>query len=257
MRVRNFVLIGLLAAFPAIAEPLVGHQAAYELSLEKARADVVAASGKMAYEVTDACDGWAVRQRLQMSVTNRDGQDVDMVSDYTTWEAKDGSKMRFRLKQMTDDAVTSEIAGEASFPGAGAAGSVHFTLPEASDKSLPAGTLFPMAHTAALLKAAQESKKFIALPLFDGTSAAGAQDSTVAIAQWSPAAPSKWKDLAPLSSGRVRIAFFDKDNTNQQPDYEVGMRYWANGVADDLSMDFGEFIMHATLAKFKITPGSC
>ena len=42
----------------------------------------------MGYEVIDACDGWAVRQRLQMTVTNRDGQDIEMVSDYATWEVE-------------------------------------------------------------------------------------------------------------------------------------------------------------------------
>lgn len=255
----RLIFLGLLAALlasPAIAEPLAAHQAAYDLELETARADVIGASGKMAYEVTDACDGWAVRQRLEMTVTNREGQEENMVSDYTTWESKDGKRLRFRLKQLTDDAVTSEVAGEATKDDDGT-GTAHFTLPEDSTKPLPKGTLFPMAHTQALLTAAKDGKKFLALPLFDGTSAAGAQDSTVAIAAWTPPATTKWKDLDALNSARVRIAFFDRDNTNQQPDYEVGMRYWSNGVADDLSMDFGDFVMRAKLAKFRLSPSGC
>ena len=41
------------------------------------------------------------------------------------------------------------------------------------------------------------------------------------------------------------------------PDYEVGMRYFANGVADDLSMDFTDFVMHGTLSEFSLTPPHC
>ena len=42
----------------------------------------------MGYEVIDACDGWAVRQRLSMTLTNSEGQDIQMVSDYATWESR-------------------------------------------------------------------------------------------------------------------------------------------------------------------------
>jgi hypothetical protein len=257
MRLPLLALAGLLLGWTAQAEPLAAHKALYDLQLESARSDVIGASGNMAYEVTDACDGWAVRQRLEMSVTNRDGRDVDMVSDYTTWESKDGARLRFRLRQTTDDAVTSELAGEAVIDAPGGGGTVQYTTPDTETKKLPVGTLFPMAHTEALIKAAQAGKKFIAIPLFDGTSAAGAQDSTVAIANWTPAAPSKWPGLETLPTGRVRIAFFDNDNTSQQPDYEVGMRYWSNGVADDLLMDFGDFVMRGTLKTFNLLPSGC
>ncbi len=68
----------------------------------------------MGYEVIDACDGWAVRQRLAMTLTNTDGQDIQMVSDYATWESKDGLKFRFHMKQTTDSAVTSQTDGDAA-----------------------------------------------------------------------------------------------------------------------------------------------
>ena len=51
---------------PSLAPtPLLAHQALYTLTLDSAKSsDVIAARGTMGYEVTDACDGWAVRQRL-------------------------------------------------------------------------------------------------------------------------------------------------------------------------------------------------
>lgn len=252
----------LIGAVPATAAdqavPLAAHRALYQLTLEQARgADVAAASGTMAYEVLDACEGWATRQRLEMTVTNRDGQDIPMLSDYTTWESKDGLSMRFRMRQTTELSVTSEVAGEAKLERTGGPGEVRYSLPEESTKALPAGTLFPMAHTEAILAAAHAGKSFITLPLFDGTSEKGAQDSTVAIVHWSGPKPGKWPDLSALSSGRVHVAFFDRDAGTQQPDYEVGMRYWDNGIADDLSMDFGDFVMKGTLTKLEVLPPGC
>jgi hypothetical protein len=56
----------------------------------------------MGYEVADVCDGWATRQRLNMTITNADGQDTDMDSDYATWESKDGLSFRFHMVQKSD-----------------------------------------------------------------------------------------------------------------------------------------------------------
>src|SRR5499427_3156703 len=147
------------AAPPASAAGLntasAAHRAIYTLTLSSSRGgDVIAARGTMGYEVIDACDGWAVRQRLSMTLTNAEGQDVQMVSDYATWEAKDGLKFRFHMKQTTDTAVTSQTDGEARLERAGGSGEAHYTVPEDTTKELPPGTLFPMAHTSAILAAA-------------------------------------------------------------------------------------------------------
>ena len=244
---------------PASAMELAAHRAFYTLTMGSARSgDIAAASGKMAYEVIDACDGWAVRQRLEMTITNREGQDVQMVSDYTTYESKDGKQLRYRMRQTTDTAVTSEDAGEATIAKPGeSGGSAHYTTPQDVTKKLPDGTLFPMAHTSAILAAAEAGKKILALPLFDGTSPDGAQDSSIAIVGWNPPSPTKWAELSALPSGRVHVAFFDRGAAAQQPDYEVGMRYWANGVADDLEMDFGDFVMKGKLVDFQPQKPAC
>ncbi len=263
MRLRSLAAAVLLIGFlgvgrPAAAADLAAHRAIYTLKLESTHGgDVQAATGTMSYEVQDACDGWAVRQRLQMTVTNRDGQDIDMLSDYTTWESKDGLRLRFRTRQTTDQAVTSDIAGEASLERTGGPGTAHLTVPEDSTKPLPPGTLFPMKHTEALLAAAVAGKKVLALPLFDGTDASGAQESSIVITRWGVPAPTQWPALAKLPSGRFHIAFFDRGPENVEPDYEVSMRYWSNGVADDLDMDFGDFVMSGKLTEFKLLGHGC
>jgi len=264
MRLRRLavpavVLLALLTGASALAgaADLAAHRALYKLTLQTARGDVTAATGTMSYEVLDACDGWAVRQRLAMTLTDRQGQDVEMLSDYTTWESKDGLKMTFRMRETTDRQVTSEVAGDASLDHPGGAGEARYTVPADTTKKLPPGTLFPMAHTAAILKAAMVGKKFLALPLFDGTGPDGAQDTSIVISSWSPPEAGKWPALAKLPSGRVQVAFFDRTAGTQQPDYEVGMRYWDNGIADDLSMDFGDFVMTGQLSELTVPKPGC
>ena len=257
----------LLAAPVRAAEhvPPAAHRALYDLTLESAKgADTSAARGTMAYEVTDACDGWATRQRLALTVTNREGQDIETVSDYITWESKDGLSMRFRMKQTTDTAVTEQVEGDAKLDSPGGPGTIHYTLPTETEMKMPPGTLFPMAHTEALLAAAQDGKKFIALPIFDGTGAKGTQDSSISVISTAPAGtPAPDPVLAAMASARVRIAFFDrpapgdKGKPDGTPDYEVSMKYWANGVADDLHMDFSDFVMKGVLKEFAFQPPHC
>ena len=246
-------------ALAADQVPMAAHRAFYDLKLERSRGTLSGARGGMAYELTDACDGWATRQRLQLVITNRDGQDIETISDYATWESKDGLTMRFRMKQTTETAVGEQAEGEARLERIGGPGTIHYTMPEDKEVAIPAGTVFPMAHTEAILAAAEAGKKFITLPVFDGTGTKGAQDSSIAIIDWLPPAPAAYPELAKLSSGRVRIAFFDRgapdpanDKPAGSPDYEVGMKYWANGVANDLHMDFTDFVMEGKLRELKL-----
>jgi hypothetical protein len=260
MRFLAAAIVFLIAA-PAIAAPvqLAAHKATYTLTLDSVRqgSSVTGVNGTMDYEVTDACDGWAVRQRLEMNLGNRDGQTVQMVSDYLTWESKDGSKLRFRMKQTTNGSVTEQVEGDASLTAPGGAGEIHYTQPEDKKMPLPQGTLFPMAHTAAIITAAEAGKKFMTLPLFDGTGEDGAQNTSIFISSWNGPGPAPYPALAALPSGRVRVAFFPRTQQAQEPDYEVGMRYWSNGVADDLNMDFSDFTVNGKLASFTMPAPHC
>jgi hypothetical protein len=230
---------------------LLAHKALYTLTLDSATGnDVIAARGTMGYEVTDACDGWAVRQRLRMTITNGEGQNIEMASDYATWESKDGLKFRYHMRQTTDTAVTSQTDGEALLQKLGSVGEAHYTSPHETTSRLPAGTMFPMAHTAAIIAAARDKKHFLSLPLFDGTDENGVEDSFIVLLDWKSPMQTKWPALSPLPSTRVNIAFFDHAPTTVTPTYEVAMRYWENGVADDMKMNFGDFVMGAKLKEF-------
>lgn len=244
------------------ADAMAAHRAAYNLTLDRVRdnSDIARARGIMVYEVIDACDGWATRQRFSLVLTDRDGQDIETGSDYSTFETKDGKRIRFSLTQTTQGAVSQRIAGEADLTPEG--GTVRYTEPEAKEDSLPPGTLLPMLHTIRALEAARGGQRLLVAPLLDGTSTDGAQDSTTVIAGWSGPQPNaRFPALAPLGSARMRVAFFDRNDTSgggaSAPDYEVGLRYWENGVADELKMDFGDFVVDGRMEELTLIPGGC
>lgn len=262
LRLLAWTAAALALVSPVLAAPsaihLAAHRAMYRMTLETARSsDVIGATGQMGYEVIDACDGWAVRQRLDMRIANAEGQTVHMVSDYVTWESKDGTRLRFHMRQTTDDAVTGQTDGDARLDHPGGAGVAHYTEPKRVDKPLPAGTLFPMAHTAAVLENAEAGKRSFTLPLFDGTDETGAELSSIVVTNLRKPTPTKWPALSELPSARVDIAFFALASTTMLPDYDVAMRYWTNGVADDLRMDFGDFVMRAKMVDFTPQPRRC
>ena len=108
---------------------------------------------------------------LDMTLSNRDGQDVQMVSDYLTWESKDGTKLRFHMKQ-SDRHRRHRAGGGRCEPDGGLArpATIHYTMPDGQDAwRCRRARLFPMAHTAAIITAAEAGKKFLTVPLFDGT----------------------------------------------------------------------------------------
>lgn len=255
---------GAVAAAEPGAEAMAGHRAAYRLVLDRARdnSDIVQAEGVMLYEVMDACDGWATRQRFQLRLTGRDGQDMETASDYSTYESKDGRSLRFSLTQTSQGAVSQRIAGEAEVGPEG--GTVRYTSPEARQEALPPGTLLPMLHTIRALAAARAgSPRLLIAPLFDGTSEDGAQDTTTVLQAWQPPQPNeRFPALASLGSARMQVAFFDRtpDPTGggaSAPDYEVGLRYYANGVADELTMEFGEFSVDGRMQELALLPSPC
>ena len=260
-------LLGVIQPAPA-AEPgsenLLAHRAAYRLKLDSVRdsASISQAEGIMLFEVIDACDAWASRQRFTLLITDRDGNVIETTSDYATLEAKDGSSLRFSLTQMTGGAITSRVAGEASVTAQG--GRIRYQEPAATEEDLPEGTILPMIHTLRSIAAARAGQRIFVTPLFDGTTADGAQDTTTIISGgWvPPQANANFPLLATLSSARMRIAFFERNPNGQgggasTPEYEVSLRYFENGVADELKMDFGEFVVDGRLGELQAIPSPC
>ena len=248
---------------PLTARALASHRGIYTLTLDRARenAAIVDVSGAMLFELIDACESWASRQRFTMTLRNREGTELETGSDYATLESMDGRNLRFSLTQVTQGAVRSRVAGQAELTADGS-GVARYSEQEVKELPIPPGTLLPNTHTIAALNAARAGQRLLVAPIFDGTTADGAQQTTTVLSPWQgpqpvPEAPS----LSTLGSSRMRIAFFEPDGEQaggaRTPSYEVSLRYFENGVADDMIMDFGDFTVRAKLMKLEDAPGGC
>jgi hypothetical protein len=248
---------------PLTARALASHRGVYTLTLDRARenAGIVDVSGAMLFELIDACESWTTRQRFTMTLRNREGTELETGSDYATLESMDGRTLRFSLTQVTQGAVSSRVVGQAEL-GPDGSGVARYSEPEVKELPIPPGTLLPNTHTIATLNAARAGQRLLVAPIFDGTTADGAQQTTTVMSPWQgpqpvPEAPS----LSTLGSSRMRIAFFEPDGEQaggaRTPSYEVSLRYFENGVADDMIMDFGDFTVRAKLMKLEDAPGGC
>ncbi len=249
---RTILAALLLLTAGAHAASLAPHRALYTLTLRSSRDQaVIAASGVMSFELQDVCTGIVTAQHIAIDLTDRDGRGTHTVSDYATFERRDGKRFDFHSRETTDGDVTQALEGSAVPATAGRPGRADYASGPAHQVALPAGTLFPNAHTRTILEAAEAGRRFLSLPLFDGTSPDGAQDTFVTIGKHEPPAPRRWPALSALGSTRVHVAFFDRNGTAMLPDYEIGMRYFDNGVASDLTLDFGDFVMRGELTGFE------
>jgi hypothetical protein len=243
----------------AQADGLTGQDAYYDLSLSKVRThDVTGATGAMRFSVVDGCTGWGTTQHMTLLIRNADGSLNKTVTDYITWETKDAKTLTFTLEERDNDGkLIIDDAGIATHSGPDGAGTIAYTTPAGRLINLPPGTLFPMAHTAALLAAGTEGKKFISVPLFDGTSDSGAQSTFVAVLGHHGPQSASFPDLAKLASTDVDIAFFDRGNADENPNFRSQMRYYNDGVATNILLDFGDFVMRGKLDKLTIPADDC
>lgn len=256
--------IGLvLAAASAGAVDLAANRARYGVSLNSAKPDsgVVAVEGNMTVETGEACDGWTTEQRNKFTVHyTEDNPDLVLSATFVSWESKDGLRFRFSQRELKNGELDKEVSGEAQLTGKGQGGSVTFTKPSASTLDLPAGALFPTAHTGLLIERAAAGEGFLAAKVFDGTNDDNANDVTAVIgaplnAEATATATSKVKSpLLQRPSWRVHLAFFPADITVDKPDFELTMRLLDNGISGDTVLDYGDFAIKAKLDEIESLP---
>ena len=235
------------------------HRAIYRMSLLSARnsSKVSDVRGRMMFEWADACDGWTTEQRFQLRFVYSEGDEMAMNTNYTTWEAKDGLRYRFNVRKLINGEVDDDVRGEANLTPNGGTGSAQFTKPEPQEMALPLGTMFPTAHTLAILDHARRGENFFSRTVFDGADADGATEVSTVIGQ-AGAAKESGKDalLRDAKAWPVRMAFFPTHSDSAQPEYEMSLRLLQNGIAESMQIDYGDFTINAVLDKIEALPKS-
>ena len=243
---------------PAEAAEIAPHRAVYAMTLGSARNDsgVTGASGMMSYQWGETCDGWTVEQRYRLKLNYAEKDDVEISSNFVTWESKDGLHYRFNQKESRNGTPSDEIHGQATLNGAERGGTAEFEKPEPKKYDLPAGALFPSAHTILLIDRAKAGDNFVSRHIFDGATVENAVLVTAVIGpKIEPDAEAANKSpLLNRPGWRVRLAFFPADEKADKPDYELGMLLLDNGVSRDMTIDYGEYSIKARLDDIEALP---
>ena len=250
--------LALCCAGTAGAAEIMAHRALYTMTLGRAGGDtgVIAAGGTMAYQWGEACDGWTVEQRYRLKMGYSETPDVSIASNFVTWEARDGLSYRFNQKETRNGTEEEEIRGTAKLDGPDKGGTADFEKPQGKSFKLPAGMLFPSAHTIFLIDKARAGEVFLSKQIFDGATVEGpVLVSAVIGPKVAPdAEAAKKSPLLDRPGWRVRLAFFPADPKAEKPDYELGMLLLDNGVSKDMVIDYGDYAIHATLDDIEPLP---
>lgn len=275
------------ASAPGGGVQIAAHRALYMMTLAHAKTDsgVTGAQGEMGYQWGETCNGWTVEQRYKLTINYAESHDVNIDSNFVTWESKDGLSYRFNQKETRNGTVDEEIRGSAQLEGPGKGGTITFEKPQPQTMKLPPGALFPSAHTILLIQKAKEGQDFVARQVFDGATVEGAVLVSAVIGKKiepnvKPAADPKAdpKGAADMKGGaaapdakntasapdpslgdpilqqpawHIRLAFFPSNPNTETPDYELGMLLLDNGVSRDMTIDYGDYTIRAKLAKIE------
>jgi hypothetical protein len=243
----------------ALADGFAPHRAVYSMTLVSARggSGITAASGRMAVQWQHDCQGWTFDHRSVLDLAMAEGDPVRVATHASSWESEDSRQYSFTLRNLTNDKETDRVEGMARIGGDGA-GTVTFTQPEPRDLPLPKGTLFPVAHSKVVLDAGAGLKRSrtISRLVFDGMGEEGAfqVNAVLTPARDRPDAGKAAARLAGLATFNATIAYFETGAAEAEPKHEMAMRMFANGVADDLVIDFEQFTVRAVLEQVDMLP---
>ena len=252
--------VGLLAALLAAPSAAAGaatlepHLAAYRLSLvdrEGIANPFAEVRGGLVIEWRLACDGWLSRQRLAFVGALQEGGDLGHDVRFSSWEALDGSRMRYSYRTYHDQRLQDEFRGEARLePSRG--GVANFTTPSQRQIDLPPGTIFPTAHIQQILDRALAGERFVSHQVFDGAGFDSLTQITSVIGQ-----PRMIELMAEQRGGRgrawpVSMAYYDLHAPSDMPKFEAQFMLGEDGVIRDVVLDYGDFRLEAALEQLEM-----
>jgi len=260
------------AAAPASSEAKAGtpgkakiapHRAIYKMALASVKngSNITGVNGKMLFEWSDVCDGWAVQQHLQLHFSYAEGDESNVTSTVVSWESKDGKRYNFNVRRVSDGKETDIFRGKAVMEKDG--GLVTYSAPKDKTMKLTTDTIFPSAHTSVIIEKAEAGEKLFTRRVFDGSDEAGSNDISAFIGpeqahvettEMNPKLKNNPLLVQPLWP--VRMAFYKLDTETGEPDYEMNLNLLANGVARDMMLDYGDFAVSGVLTNIEPLPPS-
>lgn len=239
------------------AAELMPHHAFYTLNLnhKSGQSTIAQVNGGMAIEVGETCDAWLTKQRLRLRIVRDEGEDVVTDNNFTSWEAKDGLRYRFSVRNRLNGTVNEEFRGEARLNPNGGTGVATFTVPKKREVKLPKGALFPSAHVSQLIDAIRNGTRLFDRVVFDGATADGPDEINVVVSPQMPLEPLPGLDKKRgQPSWPMRWAFFPVGSKSAGPDYEIALRMLEDGVVADVSLVYDDFEVGGKAEYFEALP---
>lgn len=258
----SILLIALLSgalAGPATAlAALEPHRAAYKLNLlagSHRMSGLSTVTGGLVIEWKRTCDGWISHQRLGFVAGTETGGDFSHDVRFSSWEASDGSKMRYTVRSYDGDTLREEFMGEASLQSDEEGGIASFTKPDQRQITLPPGTVFPTDHINRILAEANGGQSFVSHEVFDGWGFDALTQVTSAIGSQRTYKPSNDREISSDPDGEVwpvSMAYYNTEQRSDLPEFEAEFMLTEQGVLQELLLDYGDFRLKATLAEFEL-----
>lgn len=245
------------AAADASRTGLQPHRAAYRLTLQQPTGigPFTEATGGLVIEWGLTCDGWLSNQRLSFVAATEDGANLHHDVRYSSWEASDGSRLRYTIRSFEGADVIEEFRGEAWItPGKG--GTAAFRMPEAEEVELPPGAVFPTDHLQQVLEEARRGSALVTHQVFDGWGLDALTMITTVIGRQQTV---ELDDDEASADGTTHawpmsMAYFDVEGGGELPDFEASFLLTENGVLRDLALDYGDFTLDAALEELELLP---
>lgn len=255
------VLCGLSAGALGADVSLQPHRAVYEMRLEHARSasGITGVDGRMVYEFSGSeCDGYTLNMRMVTQMTDSQGDTnlTDLRS--STWEDGHGKKFRFQSAQYLNDKLGDVTMGRAMRRSPNEV-NVRLTQPSATELNLSPKVLFPTQHSLAVIEAAKSGKFLLEAELYDGseqgqkvydtTSFIGTMRPPSGEGELEPAA--EQRGLGELRSWPISIGYFETDEGDLTPAYQINFLLYENGVSRQLAIDYGDFAIAGELSRLE------
>lgn len=238
------------------------HRAVYDLKLDRSSegSNVSGADGRMVMELTgSACDGWSTSFRRVMELRPNDGETQLFDNQVASWESGDGRSLQIDDRQFLNNRLDSETRIKADLDADAAKGGHGEVNAEKSEKfELPAGILFPMAHQKHLMEEAERGQTRDVSILYDGASGSKVFKviSFIGKRRDPGSDPTVDRALKDMPSWPLSITFYeynkDTKTSEELPSYQISFPIFENGVAGNLSIDYGGYVISGKLTSLEI-----
>lgn len=251
----------------AAAVSLSPHRAVYDLKLKSAskRSSVKDLNGRMVIEMTGSvCEGWSVNFRLVNDFQLPRGKRRLIDSRSTSWEAGDGSSMSYLEREFIDNRPYKVTRLRVSIKDS----TVRQKQPKKLEFKIPSDAIFPVTHQKRLIAKARTGDLRDKSIVYDGADHENIYQAITFIGKKrdgaKPIVGLKGEKAASLINGvvawPVTVSYYQLKDQKQEgkPSQQISFLMYENGVAGDLTIDYGDFAMTGKLVHLdKLPKNAC